>query len=111
MKGIANLIISALSLMLVSKVVQGVTISGFWGAVITVIVMAILNTLIKPILFFLTLPATIVTFGLFTFVLNALMFLMASQFVTAFHVDSFSSALLGSLVFSLLTTIFSSLVK
>ncbi|MEK7577051.1 MAG: phage holin family protein [Patescibacteria group bacterium] len=111
MKAIANLVISALSLMVVSKIVSGVTITGFWGAVLAVVVMAILNTLIKPILFLLTLPVTIVTFGLFTFVLNALMFLLASRFVSGFAVDGFGAALVGSLVFSILTTIFSSLVK
>ncbi len=111
MKTIANLVISALSLMVVSKIVSGVTITGFWGAVLAVVVMAILNTLIKPILFLLTLPVTIVTFGLFTFVLNALMFLLASRFVSGFAVDGFGAALVGSLVFSILTTIFSSLVK
>ena len=111
MKTIANLIISSISLMLVSKIVTGVTITGFWGAVLAVVVMAILNTLVKPILFLLTLPVTIVTFGLFTFILNAIMFLMASRFVSGFSVDGFGSALIGSLVFSILTTIFSSLVK
>jgi len=111
MKTIANLIISALSLMLVSKLVTGVTITGFWGAVLSVVVMAILNTLIKPILFLLTLPVTIVTFGLFTFVLNAIMFLLASQFVRGFHVEGFGAAFVGSLVFSILTTLFSSLIK
>lgn len=111
MKTLANLIISALSLMLVSKLVSGVTITGFWGAVLSVVVMAILNTLIKPILFLLTLPVTIVTFGLFTFVLNAIMFLLASQFVSGFHVEGFGAAFVGSIVFSILTTLFSSLVK
>ena len=111
MKTIANLIISSISLMLVSKIVTGVTITGFWGAVLAVVVMAILNPLVKPILFLLTLPVTIVTFGLFTFILNAIMFLMASRFVSGFSVDGFGSALIGSLVFSILTTIFSSLVK
>lgn len=111
MKTIANLIISALSLMLTSKIVSGITLTGFWGAVIAVVVMGILNTLIKPLLFILTLPVTIVTFGLFTFVLNAIMFLLASRFVSGFMVDGFGPALIGSIVFSILTTIFSSLVK
>lgn len=111
MKTIANLFISALSLMLVSKIVTGVTITGFWGAFISVIVMAILNMLVKPILFLLTLPVTIVTFGLFTFVLNAIMFLLASRFVSGFSVDGFGAAFIGSIVFSILTTIFSSLVR
>lgn len=111
MRTIANLIISALSLMLVSKLVTGVTITGFWGAVLSVVVMAILNTLIKPFLFLLTLPVTIVTFGLFTFILNAIMFLLASQFVQGFHVEGFGAAFVGSIVFSILTTLFSSLIK
>ena len=89
----------------------GVTITCFCGAVLSVVLMAILNTLIKPILFLLTLPVTIVTFGLFTFVLNAIMFLLASQFVSGFHVEGFGAALVGSIVFSILTTLFSSLIK
>ncbi|MEK7060692.1 MAG: phage holin family protein [Patescibacteria group bacterium] len=111
MKTLANLIISSFSLMLVSKIVTGVTITGFWGAVLAVIVMAILNLLVKPILFLLTLPVTIVTFGLFTFVLNAIMFLLSSRFVSGFSVDGFGSALIGSIIYSIFTTIFSSLVR
>ena len=111
MKTLANLIISSLSLMLVSKIVTGVTITGFWGAVLAVIVMAILNLLVKPILFLLTLPVTIVTFGLFTFVLNAIMFLLASRFVSGVSVAGFGSAFIGSIIFSIFTTIFSSLVR
>lgn len=111
MKSIANILLQAILLMLVAEIVPGVFISTFWGAIVAVLVMALLNTLVKPLLFILTLPVTIVTFGLFTFVLNAGMFLLASRFVAGFTVEGFGSALLGSLLYSLFTTLFSYLLK
>lgn len=76
-----------------------------WTAIVFSLVLAVLNFLLKPILIILTLPITIVTFGLFLFVINAIIVLVAGHFVNGFSVDGFGWALLFSLLLSLLTSI------
>jgi putative membrane protein len=111
MKVLANWVLSALALFIVSKVVPGIRLADFWSALIAVAVIGLVNALIKPLLFILTLPITIITLGLFTLVINALMFLLASTFTPGFKVDGFMAALLGSLVFSIITTLLNTLVR
>lgn len=98
-----RLLINALALLLVSYVLPGFEVSSFFGAVIAAIVLGLVNIFIKPILLLLTLPVTILTFGLFTFVINALMILLASKIVDGFSVDSFGTALLGAIVLWLIS--------
>ncbi len=97
------LIIAALSYGL-SRVLKGIHVSDFWTAIVFAFVLAILNTFLKPILILLTLPVTIITLGLFLFVVNTLIVLLASKFVTGFSIDSFWWGLLFSLILSLATS-------
>ena len=94
-------IIAAISFGL-AKVLNGVHVDDFWTALIFVLVLAILNVIAKPILILLTLPVTILTLGLFLFVINALIVLLASKFVEGFSIDNFWWGLLFSLLLSLI---------
>lgn len=85
--------------------------NNFFTAIIVSIVLGLVNTFIKPIVFILTLPATIFTLGLFTFVINVLMIFLVATFVPGFHVNGFWSALFFSLVLSLVSSILRSLTK
>lgn len=108
---IINLIINGLAVYITAHVLSGVYVDSFVTAIIVSVVLGVVNTLIKPILFILTLPATILTLGLFTFVINALMVYLVATFVPGFHVNGFWSALLFSLVLSLVSWILRSLAK
>jgi putative membrane protein len=88
-----------------SAVLGGIHIETFWTAIVLSVVLAILNALLKPILIILTLPITILTLGLFLFVINAGIILIAGKFVDGFRVDGFWWALLFSLLLSMLVSI------
>lgn len=108
---IANWLLNALALYIVSKVVTGVLIVDFWAALGAVIAISLLNVLLKPLLVLLTLPITLITLGLFSFILNALLFSLAGSLAPGFRVDGFMSALVGSLLYSAITTLLRSMVK
>ena len=97
--------ITAVVAFALSSVLPGIHIDTFWTAIVLSLVLAVLNFLLKPILVILTLPITIVTLGFFLFIINALIVLLASDFVRGFVVDSFWWALLFSLLLSLLTSL------
>ena len=97
------LVIAAVSYGL-SRVLSGIHVTDFWIAIVFAVVLAILNTFIKPLLIILTLPITILTLGLFLFVINTLMVLLASKFVNGFTIDNFWWGLLFSLILSLVTS-------
>ncbi len=94
--------LNALILLLVSYVVPGITFSGTWPLLITVIVLGLVNALIRPILIILTLPINLLTLGLFTFIINALMFWLVSSIVKGFEIKDFASAFWGALVYWIL---------
>jgi putative membrane protein len=101
---VLRIIISAVVAFALSYILNGVHIQSFVTALILAIVLGLLNIFVKPILVILTLPITIFTFGLFLFVINALIILLAAKFVNGFRVDGFWWALLFSLLLSLLTS-------
>ena len=101
-----RIIISAVVAFGLSYILSGVHIQSFVSALILAVVLGLLNILVKPILIILTLPITIFTFGLFLFVINALIILLAAKFVNGFRVDGFWWALLFSLLLSILTSFF-----
>ncbi len=101
MKLIVRWLLLAAALLLVAYVYPGVTIASFWSAMIAALVLGLLNTLVRPLLVLLTLPVTLVTLGLFLFVINALMFWSASGLLSGFNVAGFGAALIGSLIYSL----------
>ena len=101
-----RIIISAVVAFALSYILSGVHIQSFVTALVLAIVLGLLNIFVKPILVILTLPITIFTFGLFLFVINALIILLAARFVNGFQVDGFWWALLFSLLLSVLTSFF-----
>jgi len=102
---IYRLLFNTLGLLLIAEFIEGIEIDGFYAALIAALVLGVLNVFIRPVLFILTLPITILTLGLFTFVLNAFLFLFAASFLQGFAVSSFWYALLGSVLMSLISTI------
>ena len=102
---IYRILFNALGIILIAEVVPGINVSGVYAAIVTVIVLGLLNAVVRPILFVLTLPITIVTLGLFAFVLNAGIFLFVASFIEGFSVDGFWYALLGSLLMSIVSTL------
>jgi putative membrane protein len=105
MKFIMQIIFTSIVAFGLSYILSGVDIDSFWAAIVLAIVLAILNAIVKPILIFFTFPLTIVTLGLFLFVINALIILLADSLVDGFHVDGFWWALLFSLLLSIVTTV------
>ena len=99
-----RIIVTAIVAFGLSYILRGIHIDSFITALVLAVVLAVLNALLKPILFILTLPITILTLGLFLFVINAIIVLLAGKFVDGFHVDGFGWALLFSLLLSLLTS-------
>lgn len=106
-----RLILNALAVILVSYIVPGVQVNGFFTAFITAFVIGLINAVIRPILLVLSLPINILTLGLFTLVINALMFWLASALVPGFQVAGFSAALIGALVFWLISWATNALVR
>jgi putative membrane protein len=98
-------LVTTVAILIVTQVMRGVQVSSVGVAVVAAAILGILNALVRPILIFLTLPLTIVTFGLFLFVINALLFWLAGAIVPGFRVDSFGSALIGSLIVSVISLI------
>jgi putative membrane protein len=103
---ILRIIISAVVAFALSYLLSGVHIQSFVTALVLAAVLGLLNIFVKPLLIILTLPITIFTFGLFLFVINALIILLAAKFVNGFRVDGFWWALLFSLLLSVLTSFF-----
>ena len=102
--------INALALMLVAYLYSGVKVDGIFAALIAALVLGLVNAVIRPLLVLLTLPVTIVTLGLFIFVINAFLFWFVAEVVRGFTVTGFMAALIGSLMFSVVTLLTSWLV-
>ncbi len=100
MKLIAKWLLSAAALLAVAYLYKGVQVTNFTSALIAAFVLGLFNTILRPLLIVLTLPVTVVTLGLFLFVINALMFWAAASVLDGFHVSGFGAALLGSLIYS-----------
>jgi putative membrane protein len=105
MKFIMRIIVTSIVAFGLSYILTGISIDTFWTAILVAIVLAVLNAIIKPILIILTLPITLLTLGLFLFVINALIILFAERLITGFKVDGFWWALLFSLLLSLVTSL------
>ena len=101
MKLILRWLLLAAALLLLANLKLGVTVASFGAAMIAALVLGLLNTLVRPLLVLLTLPVTVVTLGLFLFVINALMFWSAAGVLSGFNVTGFGAALIGSVIYSL----------
>ncbi|NML85553.1 phage holin family protein [Polaromonas sp.] len=102
MKLLLKWLLSAAALLAVAYLYSGVVVTSFTGALIAAAVLGALNIVVRPILVLLTLPVTVVTLGLFLFIINALMFWAAAGLVSGLNVNGFAAALIGSLIYSVL---------
>lgn len=100
MKILIRVLATAAALLLLSRAGVGITVESLYTAVVVAILWGVISLTVKPVLTILTLPITIITFGLFSFILNALLFWLLSTFVAGFHVSGFIAALIGSVVLS-----------
>jgi putative membrane protein len=103
-------IVNALALLALPYVVPTIQVAGFGTALLVAVVLGLINTLLRPVLVLLTLPVTLLTLGLFIFVINALLFLLAGSLIDGFHVGGFWSALFGSIAYSLISWALSALL-
>lgn len=110
MRFLIRLLLTAVVVVLLAKFLPGVAVAGYLTAVIVAVVLAILNIIVKPILVLFTLPVTILTFGLFLLVINAVIILLADAFISGFNVDGFWVALIFSLLLSIVQSILFSLL-
>jgi putative membrane protein len=111
MKGILiKWLILTAAIMMASYLIDGIRVTGFFSAFFTAAILGILNVFFRPILLILTLPINILSLGLFTFVINALLLKMASGVIPGFEVYGFWSAIFGSLVISVVNWILSSFI-
>jgi putative membrane protein len=111
MKLIFRFLITAVLVMLIAHFMGGVEVKNFGVSLFVALVLGLLNVFVKPILVMLTFPVSVFTLGLFLFVINALIILLCSYLVDGFEVSSFLTALLFSVVLSLLQSIMSGLIK
>ncbi|HYM94042.1 MAG TPA: phage holin family protein [Chitinophagaceae bacterium] len=105
MKLIIRLLVTAAIAFLLAQILPGVHVDGYGTAILFAVALAILNVFVKPFLILFTLPLTLLTFGLFLFIINTIIVLMASNWVKGFEIDSFGSGLLFSLLLTLITTL------
>ena len=105
-----NLIVNALAFYVTAYIVPGVRIANFQALAVVAIVWGVLSIVLRPILILLTLPVNILTLGLFTFVINAFLIMLMSNFVTGFKVDGFGAALIAAVVLALVNVVLGKLV-
>ena len=111
MNFLIRILISALVAYGLTHILDGIHIDKFTTALVLAVVLALLNAIVKPILVILTLPITIITLGLFLFVINALIIMLGSRLVDGFRVDGFWWALLFSILLSLVSSVLYSVGK
>lgn len=100
MKLIIKWLLSATALLALASLYSGVEVQGFSAALIAALVIGLFNVFLRPVLIVLTLPVTMVTLGLFLFIINAVLFWAAATVLDGFQVQGFAAALLGSLIYS-----------
>lgn len=110
-KTIIRILIGALSILVLAYLLPGVSVSGFGAAIVASIIIGLVNGFVKPIVTFFTIPITILTLGLFLFVINACMILLADKLVSGFHVDTFWWALIFSVLLSIVNSMFQNLAE
>ncbi|GAA0502865.1 MULTISPECIES: phage holin family protein [Pigmentiphaga] len=103
-------LLNAVALLVVAYLLPGITVASFGSALIAALVLGLLNSLVKPVLVLLTLPITVVTLGLFLIVLNALLFWFAGSILKGFQVNGFWWAVIGALLYSLISGLLSAIV-
>ena len=100
---ITRVLITALGLWIATNIVSGIAVAGWKTLLFAAVVLGVVNAIVRPVLFFLTLPLTLLTLGLFIFVLNAICFELTAWLVPGFSIDGFRWALGGALVVSIVS--------
>jgi putative membrane protein len=103
-------VMNAIALLAVAYLLPSIQVDGFGVALLTALVLGFINTLVRPVLAFLTLPITVLTLGIFYLVLNGLLFWLASAFITGFRVGGFVPALVGAMLYGLIAWVLSALI-
>lgn len=111
MKTVLRMLLTAIAVVIIAKYLPGVEVTNFTNAMFVAIVLGFLRITVQPILVILTLPATILTLGLFLLVINAVIIMLAGYFVTGFNVSGFWTALLFSILLSMFQSILFSFLK
>jgi len=104
-------ILNAVALLVVAYILPGIVVASFWSAMWAALVLGLINMLVKPLFVLLTLPITIVTVGLFLFVINALIFWLAGSILKGFQVNGFWWAVGGALLYSLISGFLTNLIN
>jgi len=104
-------LITAAAIFIVVKIMPGVNIESPIALIVTAVLLGLLNAILRPLLIFLTLPITVLSFGLFVFVINGLILVLVSYIVPGFNVDNFGVAILASILISLISWLINWLVK
>lgn len=102
---ILRLLVSALAFLITSKLITGFRVKSFGSAVLTAFVVGAANAVLWPVLFVLTLPLSVLTLGLFVFVLNGLVLKICAAFLSGFDLDSWGAAIFGSIVLSIVSVV------
>ncbi|CAL2076881.1 conserved membrane hypothetical protein [Tenacibaculum dicentrarchi] len=106
-----KILLTAVAVILLAEILPGVVVTSYTTAIIVAIVIALLNMFVRPILVIFTLPATLLTLGLFLFVINAIIILLAGNLIAGFAVNGFFTALLFSILLSIFRSFLFSLLK
>ncbi|UOQ45841.1 phage holin family protein [Halobacillus salinarum] len=107
-----HVIVNAIAILLVSWLITAVSINGVVGAIAAAFILSILNAIVRPILIVLTLPITVLTLGLFLFVINAITLLITDGLLgSTFEIDGFGTAILAAIIISIINLVLNSLIK
>ncbi|KQZ25879.1 phage holin family protein [Duganella sp. Root1480D1] len=110
MRLVLTWIINAAALFAVPYLMHSVNVTSIGAALVAALLLGLVNTLVRPVLLLLTLPVTVLSLGLFIFIINGFMFWLVAKVVEGFHVDSFGSAILGALLYSVISWALSTLL-
>jgi putative membrane protein len=110
MRLVLTWLINALALLAVPYLMHSVDVTSIGAALVAALVLGLVNTLIRPVLLLLTLPVTVLSLGLFIFLVNGFMFWLVAQWVDGFHVDSYLSAVGGAVLYSIISWALSTLL-
>ncbi|MCT4628838.1 phage holin family protein [Winogradskyella sp.] len=111
MNPILKFLLNALAVFILAEILNGVHVDNYATSLLVAVVISILNVLVKPILIILTLPATILTLGLFLFIINAIIILLADKLIDGFMVNGIGTAILFSILLSILQSLLHSFLK
>lgn len=103
-------LINAVALLAVPYILSSITVDTFGTAILAALALGLVNAIIRPILVLLTLPVTLITLGLFIFVINGLLFWLVANFVPGFHVAGFWAGVLGAIVYSIISWLLSAVL-